>query len=556
MKKYFCLMLLLSLMTACIKTSPKDGVVRIGKKTISQAQLDVFDKTRNLYIGDVGPYFPAKRSPLTHLVETELIYRQSGTVRLKDSLKNTADWQWKKRCVTAQLVVLEYIIENLNIPDEQIKAYYKAHKDSFKVAVTVQAPVGATKKDAATVQKDSIYYRPLEDVKRIIVDSLFLQANKPDSAFLALFDSTYRKQDINTMWLQNARRMDGAFFMKKIYKEMTGKAYPDSLGDIFGESKYITPADLDVVISWLTKPGRGYFHAHRRELVENLVKWKLFSAYAEKLGRDELPEVKYLLDWAWKLNVAYCYINTVLAPSVTSSTAVDTAMLMYAIYDDNGYNPVKKGSSVINDSVLSEREKQARMKIDSILVSYRKAIPVTNLRKDLTDIKSDDPSALLKKADALRDSGKTKEAKEAYTNLSAGILYSPEGQTALVELAKLLTVEQLYSEAITSYRKYLLISPDKSKRCNTFFVIGSIYDTYLNELLPAEENYKWVLKNTPDCGLAEDAEFMMLHLGEPMQSVEELRSEAVRQGRKADDTNAASAATDTVQTRIADTGKK
>jgi tetratricopeptide (TPR) repeat protein len=539
MKKNVCLMLLLTLITACIKTSPKDGVVRIGKKTISQAQLDVFDKTRNLYIGNVGPYFPANRSPLTHLVETELIYRQSGTARLKDSLKNTADWQWKKRCVTAQLVVLEYIIENLNIPDEQIKAYYEAHKDSFKVTVKVRAAEDTTKKDTAKVQKDSIYYRPFKDVKRMIVDSLFLRANKPDSAFRALFDSTYKKQNIDALWLQDARRKDGGFFMKKIYKEMTGKAYPDSLRDIFGEGKYITPADLDVVISWLTKPGRRYYHAQRRELVEYLVKWKLFAAYAEKLGRDKLPEVKHVMDWAWKLNVAFCYVSTVIAPPVESSTAVDTAMLMYAIYDDNGYNPVKKGSGVINDSVLSEREKQVRMKIDSILVTYRKTTPVTNLRKDLTDIKSDDPSALLKKADALRDSGKTKEAEEAYTNLSAGFLYSPEGKTALVELAKLQTGQQRFLEAISSYRKYLLIGPDKSKRCNTFFVIGSIYDTYLDLLLPAEENYKWVLKNTPDCKLADDAEFMMLHLGEPMPGVEELRSEAMRQGRKADDTNTA-----------------
>jgi hypothetical protein len=38
---------------------------------------------------------------------------------------------------------------------------------------------------------------------------------------------------------------------------------------------------------------------------------------------------------------------------------------------------------------------------------------------------------------------------------------------------------------------------------------------------------------------------MMLHLGEPMPSVEELRSEAMRQGRKVDDTNMVPAATDT-----------
>jgi hypothetical protein len=48
----------------------------------------------------------------------------------------------------------------------------------------------------------------------------------------------------------------------------------------------------------------------------------------------------------------------------------------------------------------------------------------------------------------------------------------------------------------------------------------------------AEVNYKWVLKNAPDCELADDAEFMMLHLGEQMSSVEELQAEVKRQGKK------------------------
>ncbi|MBN2188033.1 MAG: hypothetical protein JW699_01160 [Chitinispirillaceae bacterium] len=555
MKKYVCLMFLLSLITACIQISPKDGIARVGGKTISKEKFNAFNNARFLYIGNVGPYFPANRSPITYLVETELIYRQSGTARIKDSLQRTADWQWKKRYFQAQMVSLGYIIENLNFSEEQIKAYYEARKNSFKVTVKVRAPEGTTQKNAATVPKDSIYYRPLEDVKRLIVDSLFLQANRPDSAFLALFDSTYKKQDIDARWLENVRRNGGGFFMKKTYKEMTGKEYPDSLEDIFGEGKYIIQADLDVVISWLTKSGRRYFHEHKRELVDSLAKWKLFAAYAEKLGRDTLPEVKQVMDWAWKLNVAFSYVNTVLAPSVASSVSVDTAMLMYAICDANGYAPVAQDSGVISERMLSEREELMRMKIDSILVTYRSSTPVTFLQKDLSDIKSGEPSALLKKADALRESGMTTEAQDAYTNLSSVFLYSPEGQAALVELAKLQTGERRCSEAINNYRKYLLISPDKGKRCNTFFKIGSMYDDCLDLLLPAEENYKWVLKNTPDCELADDAEFMMLHLGEPMPSVEELRNEAMRQGRKVDDANTASGSTDTAQTCMADTVK-
>ena len=64
------------------------------------------------------------------------------------------------------------------------------------------------------------------------------------------------------------------------------------------------------------------------------------------------------------------------------------------------------------------------------------------------------------------------------------------------------------------------------------FMIGFIYDEYLDKPEIAEANYKWVLKNAPGCELADDAEFMMLHLGEQMASVDELQAEVKRQGKK------------------------
>jgi hypothetical protein len=65
-------------------------------------------------------------------------------------------------------------------------------------------------------------------------------------------------------------------------------------------------------------------------------------------------------------------------------------------------------------------------------------------------------------------------------------------------------------------------------------MIGFIDDEYLSKPDIAQVNYRWVLKNTPECELADDAEFMSLHLGEAMSSVEELRAEAMRQGKKVD----------------------
>ena len=64
------------------------------------------------------------------------------------------------------------------------------------------------------------------------------------------------------------------------------------------------------------------------------------------------------------------------------------------------------------------------------------------------------------------------------------------------------------------------------------FMIGFIYDEYCNKPEMAEANYRRVLKNAPGCELADDAEFMMLHLGEQMASVNKLQAEVKRQGKK------------------------
>lgn len=130
--------------------------------------------------------------------------------------------------------------------------------------------------------------------------------------------------------------------------------------------------------------------------------------------------------------------------------------------------------------------------------------------------------------------GKHPGAETNYRTLISTFPFTPEGMRAYPELAKILTEKQLYSEAIKNYRDYLILSNDKSKRCNTFFMIGFINDEYLNKSDLAQINYRWVLKNTPECELADDAEFMSLHLGESMSSVEELRAEALRQGKKVD----------------------
>jgi tetratricopeptide (TPR) repeat protein len=150
-------------------------------------------------------------------------------------------------------------------------------------------------------------------------------------------------------------------------------------------------------------------------------------------------------------------------------------------------------------------------------------------------------------ADSLRDTGNTNEAEMIYEMLSKQFLFTSEGMRSLIEVAKILTERQQYTMAIKNYRDYLVLSKDISKRCNTFFMIGFIYDEYLNKPEDARVNYRWVLKNTPDCELTDDAEFMSLHLGEAMNSVEELRAEAMRQGKKVDTSSIPETTSDTMK---------
>ena len=542
MKKYLQLIVVLPLLMVCAKKETGEGVVRIGNSVLTNAQMDAFDKIIRMYPTDPGAYFPGMRPKISHMVEVEVLYRQKEVTRIRDSLEKTPDWVWKERYFPAQMFVMDFISSNLMIPEEKINAFYESHKDSL-YKITVKGD---------STKPDSSYYRPLAEVKNQIVDSLFIPDNKPDSQFLARYDSLPEEPDLNQQWMFYIRETLAPFFMKRLYKELTGTRYPDSLSEVYGEGKFITPGDMDVILSWIPEMRRNVYSTpeRQRELVEWLVKWKVFSAFSEKLGRTRLPETQMLMEWGRKLNTVYCFITNTLEPMIEKSITFDSTMLLYALYDDNGYSPADFSSQTYINKTLSNKRDLISMKLDSILIGYRSKLPIFFLQNDWKDNKNDTPSVLLQKADALRDSGKTNEAKNAYLDLSKDFVFTPEGQTALIELAKLQTEQQLYTQAIDNYRKFLLINPDAGKRCNTFFMIGFIYDEYLDKPLNAEYNYKWVLKNAPDCELADDAEFMMLHLDEPMSSVEELRDEAQRQGRKIDPADEEMPEADTVQTSM------
>jgi hypothetical protein len=270
-------------------------------------------------------------------------------------------------------------------------------------------------------------------------------------------------------------------------------------------------------------------------LQNRLIQLKLFSEKAVASGFASKPEVKKVLEWAWKNEIAQRYVNESIAPAVRKAVHIDSAMALYSFWDENGspgaaIDPVK----FINHSAQLYSQ-QLLEKFERYIYEIRRTRQVKFLHPDTwSDGRVQDPEKLLRGADSLRDIGAITQARAMYSILTDYYVFTDEGKKALIELAKIQAEQQGQSrfDAIKNYRRFLILDNDRSKQCEVMFRIGFLYDRDLNRAGMAEVNYRWVLKNAPDCRFAGDAEVMLQHLGEPMPGGEELRDEAKRQGKK------------------------
>lgn len=520
MRRLFAISLV-PLLLLCSKQDTQNTLATVGKSSIDRASYDAFLKVRKYYPTDLYQYFPGYRSVISYLVETEAIFQNAKQDIPKNTIQNSNDWKWKKTFYAGQIFLMEYLSQNMGSSESEIKNYYTSHKELFKKAVT------------DSTQKDSVSYRDLDEVRDTIVEILFLQKYPVDSAF-ASNSANMEKDKIDRNWFFNCKRNSNNFFMKAYYKEKFQKQYPDSINEIYGENKTITPSDMDVIISWIRPEYREQYKNSEgtRRLVEFLLQWKLFSEKAQQVGFTSTPSFKAIMDWAWKVEFTNEYMKNKVDPIINTSSYIDSSIIPYAIYDERGRVSSNLDSTILKDKIKSLYENQKYLKADSIVFQIRKSVGVQFLQNDLRDSKDQDPIALIKQADSLRDTGSIDEAEKIYSTLTKEFAFTNEGKQAFYELAKIQTEHQRYSAAINSYRNFLLSGVDEKKKSITFFMIGFIYDEYLDKSDLAETNYKWVLKNDPQCELADDAEFMMLHLGEPMNSVEELQAQTIRQNRK------------------------
>lgn len=521
--------------SSCQKRSGEEKpFARVGRREISSAGFEAFRKMVGMYPHRMGEVFPGNRPHATLCVETEVLARKAR--RGSGGVKRSADWKWMERYFAAQLLLIEVLDRNLGATDDRIERYYQRNKDDYKRVIQVRASADTT--DTATV--DSVAYRSLAEVRHQLVQQLFLEEYPPDSAFFVSQksekDSAVDTSRVQQRWVSRVRGNVRDFFMKRYYQDRFGHAMPDSVKEWYGEGKVVTFEDGAVILKWLPEGDRSRYDVNdpekMRYLAEWLMAWLLFSEKAEKTGYARTEVAKRVVSWAFKFELARSYVEEKIIPGLEKQLSVDTVMVVFEQWDSRGAPGLMPDSATVARKVLNSRTRKLHIGIEGAVYRFRRATGVEFLQSDFSDNKNEDPAALLAQADSLYGAGKSNEAEKGYEKLSADFLFREEGLKALTEMAKILTEKGRHREAIGKYREYLLLADDVERRCSVFFMIGFIYDEYLSKPEHAEVHYKWILKNTPDCELADDAEFMCLHLGEPMTDVDVLRAEARRQGRK------------------------
>jgi len=540
--KIFAALLCASALLVC-QGNVKDAVVKVGGTTLGNESVDTFGKAAGLYPAPLPYYFPAQRPTHTFMVECEAIYRAAGSKSTDISKRviSSLDWKWKQRYY-ASLLFFDLLPENLGFTDKQLQEYYKKSPEEFRITGT------------AADGQDSSYIPPLDSIKRLVADRCFYNTHKPDSAYIAGLSDKDSAAVMNH-WLYTVRKDPPYFFMRLFFKERTGSDYKDSLEQLYDNNKVLTAADMNVVASWLPESRKNM---PEKEQAEWLFKWLSFSERAEKLGLTATPEFKNMIHWAQRIDFAFEYLRSQVLPNLEPAgeapTALDSALAELLVYDNIGQtamiNPEWTAAELNNLA-----KTRTSIAVDSAIYAVRKKVKIQYLQNDRRDEKSADPVALMAKADSLHEaaSNPDMDADEAdkllgdaellYYTLSLDFAFTDVGRKALGERAKTLIDKyninpkqgkHLISMAITSYRKSQKLDTNLENLCNSYFLTGLAYDEYLKNNSLAEANYKWILRHTPTCALASDAEFMIQHLGEPMTSIEEIQGQSMRQGRDVD----------------------
>lgn len=491
------------------------SLVYVGSTLITQQDADAFEFVCRYAPGEQDSLGLTRNGRIWALIAVEAIYQQAGRGPENVMIRSGREWELKKRSYLSKAFEIQILQGNCGYTDAEVRNYFDAHRSDFRTITYSDAEKPCTTQ----------IIPPFDSIRGDVARQLFL--------------SNY-KQDPGTLNLRNPRlfrmfreRMYRDYFLKKYYLEKYGKVLPDSIRTLYGSNALIDTGEIAVILSWMSAVDRDSYKKDPSFIIRCLLQWKLFGEKAVAMGYDSRPEVKAVLDWAWKNELVRNYVHKNLIPAVENSAPVDSVLALFSYWDENG-GPSARIDSVKLKNHLSRLALQKKaLLFDSLVYRVRCASGVRFLSPDTwADGRVKDPAVFLREADSLRDAGNIMQAQTMYTILTDYYLFTAEGRTALFECAKLQAEqpEQSRLDAVRNFRRFLILDNDRGRQCETMFRIGFIYDRYLNRADMAEVNYRWILKNTPDCTFAGDAGVMLRYLGKPMPDPELLREEAKRQG--------------------------
>lgn len=484
----------------------------IGEELFSLDDLEAFRFAKNYYPAKSSKdFFPGRKHDETLFIETEIFYNEAK--KYKSNVHSGLDWQMKKVFLKGQMFARRNLRFNLGATDKQLEEFYNSNPNAF-------------------IQQNSDGVNTFGINKLQVIDSLFLSKNKAPEEFYIRYpdmDTIY----VTKKWLTYTKENYYNFFKEKLYKEKYGKELPKKYEEIVGKGLPVSESEVSTIISWLPEPSQEQAKqaSNKIKYAHFVLAWKLFSEYGDKIGYFNEIEYDAIESYFEKYTLVHYYLNNVLAEAVKPKFEIDLDNLKFVLWDSNN-SPLES----INEDVLDEKRKEyaQKMKISAIyeqIYTKRKSVGITFQSTIHDDKNQQGAESLFKKADSLRSSGMKGQALKIYRDLSRYYLYDKFGRDALLELAKEANSKGEFHNAISKYRDYIIYSGKSSDFCDTYFMIAYIYGEELKKYRQAAANYQWIIKNAPECNMVDDAEFMCLHLGEPMPDVDELRDQAVRQGQ-------------------------
>ncbi len=513
----FFSVLLAFLLVNCKSPVTEDTLLTINRTAFDNNSFEFFKEADDGSPTIPNEFFPGSRLPITYMVETEVIYR-AASAKAKREVKESLEWKWRKHYYLTHNFTSDILANNLGSTDDDIRNYYNQNQQVFTQTIVTED------------QQDSTVLLSFDEARPEIVNTLFISRNKPDSAFIAGLPDEIAQDSTETAnyWLYYVRSDLQNFFMHKFFERKYGYPYSDTLHNLTGEEGILKQQDLDIIDNW---DNENRFS--QKEHIEWLLRWKLLSEKAKSIGFDRTEHMKALLDWALKIEFARSYIAENLIPALMEDLNIDSSLALYSYYDrvSSTLNP---DSAQISREFAQIKNATLSMKVDSAIHNIRRRFSIDFLQSDWKDHLDKDPTLISAKGDSLRDEGKHNEALNQYKLLTENFLFTPEGKQALIEKAKIHMEKGNHLSAVRNYRRHQIV--DSKGDCNSFFMIGFIYDENLKNPDLAEVNYRWIIENDPQCDLAQDTEFMLLHLDEQMSSItiEELQAQTRRQNRPVD----------------------